>query len=241
MKTVLFDLFETLVSHFDPAWEPPLRSTAERLGVEQTFYDAHWGRFDKDWQAGTIEHYEQALGELCAAAGVQPDARVLAELRQEYIAYAARTAFVEPAPEIVEMLTALKSVGVKLGVVTNANNLDTAPWAQYELAPFFDVFVASHQVRLLKPEPKIYELACQRLRIEAGEAVFVGDGESNELWGASEAGLEAFWCTWFLDRWPEGIRPNGFPGDDWRQYPSQSESPYKRLYRPEDLLITILS
>ena len=66
---------------------------------------------------------------------------------------------------------------------------------------------------VLKPDRKIYELACDRLRIEPSEAVFVGDGGSNELWGATEAGIEALWCTWFLDDWPEGRRPSKVP---WR-------------------------
>jgi len=94
MRAVLFDLFETLVSHLDPDWKPPLRSTAERLRIDPVFYDRNWGRFEKQWEAGAIEHYEEALGGLCAAAGVPPDPRVVAELKREYIAYAARTAFV---------------------------------------------------------------------------------------------------------------------------------------------------
>lgn len=236
MKAVLFDLFETLISHLDPDWQPPHRSIAERLGLDEAFFACHWGRFDKRWQAGEIAHYEDALGALCAAAGVEAEPRVLAELRREYVAYAARTAFVAPRPEIVEMLRALRASGHRLGVVTNANDLDTAPWPKYELARFFDVFVASHEVRLLKPDRRIYELGCARLGSAPGETVFVGDGGSNELSGAAEAGIRPLFCSWFLERWPEGIRPNGFPGDDWRQRASGGAPPYAHLARPEDLL-----
>jgi putative hydrolase of the HAD superfamily len=163
---------------------------------------------------------------------VPRDEGVLAELKREYVAYAARTAFVRAEPAIVDMLSALRSSGLKLAVVTNANDLDSAPWAKHELSRFFDVFIASHQVRLMKPDRRIYELACERLQVEPRAASFVGDGGSNELSGAREAGIAPLWCTWFLDRWPEGIRPNGFPGDDWRQRRSTRESPYRRLARP---------
>jgi len=239
VRAILFDLFETLVSHFDPDWSPPIRSTAERLGVDQKFFDENWGRFEKQWEAGTIEQYDHALAQLCAAAGVPSSEPTFAELKREYIAYAARTAFIQAEPTIVGMLRALKASGLKLGVVTNANDLDSAPWEQHELARYFDVFVASHAVRLLKPDRRIYELACERLEVQPSETVFVGDGGSNELWGAKSAGIQPFWCTWFLDRWPEGIRPNGFSGDAWRQHPSNNQAPYRRIRRPDDLLALV--
>jgi putative hydrolase of the HAD superfamily len=120
-------------------------------------------------------------------------------------------------------------------VVTNANDLDAAPWGRHGLARLFDVFVSSHEERLLKPDPRIYRLACSRLGISPGDAMFVGDGGSDELRGAAEAGLEPLWCTWFLDRWPEGIRPNGFAGDEWRQHPSRCAAPFPRLRELDDL------
>ena len=42
-----------------------------------------------------------------------------------------------------------------------------------------------------KPEAPIYEEALRRLGVSAAEAVFVGDGGSNELSGASAVGMEA--------------------------------------------------
>jgi HAD superfamily hydrolase (TIGR01549 family) len=234
-KVVLFDLYETLVAHFDPDWAPPPRSIAERLGIEQTVYGEHWLLLDKAWQAGEIKHYEEALTRVCKAAGKEPDASVLAELTHEYRAMTARV-FEAIEPEVVEMVADLKESGFILGVVTNASDLDAEPWSGSALAPFFDDFVASYRVGLSKPERRIYELACLRLDVRPAEAVFVGDGGSDELGGAARAGIAAYWCTWFLHRWPEGIRPNGFAGDGWRQRKSQQDPPYDRLARPLDLL-----
>jgi putative hydrolase of the HAD superfamily len=239
-EAVLFDLFETLVSHFEPDWTPPARSTAERLGVSQSLYDGHWRSIEKQWEAGLLPRYEDALRAVCAAGGVRPDRRLLAELEREYVAYTARTAFAGAQPSVITMLTALRSAGLRLAVVTNANELDTAPWSDCELAPFFDVFVASHRVGLLKPDPRIYRAACEQLQVEPAHAVFVGDGGSNELFGAREAGVEPLWSTWFLDRWPEGIRPNGFASDEWRQRPSQHASPFRRVALPEQLVAALV-
>ena len=239
MRAVLFDLFETLVSHFDPDWKPPLRTTAERLGIDQRVYDEHWPRLAKQWETGAIAEYEPALASLCAAAGVRADPRVLAELKRDYLRITS-VAFVPPAPALVDMLRALRSRGLRLAIVSNATDLDAAPWPGHDLAPYFDTVVFSHQARLMKPDPRIYELACQRLGVAPGEALFVGDGGSDELRGASEAGIRPIWGTWFLDRWPEGIRPNGFPGDHFRrQRPSRHAPPFPRIARPEDLLASV--
>jgi HAD superfamily hydrolase (TIGR01509 family) len=235
VRAVLFDLYETLVTHFDPNWAPPPRSIVERLGLEETVYGKHWPPLDKAWQAGEIEHYEEALTRVCKVVGREPDASVLAELTHEYQTMTARV-FEAVEPEVMEMVAALKESGLFLGVVTNASDLDAEPWAGSALAPFFDDFVASYQVGLSKPDRRIYELACHRLDVRLAEAVFVGDGGSEELGGAARAGIEAYWCTWFLDRWPEGIRPNGFEGDVWRQRKSHQDPPYDRLARPLDLL-----
>ena len=188
------------------------------------------------WQAGEIGRYDEALTQLCAASGKVPDVSLLAELSNEYLGMR-RRAFEAKEPEVVEMVASLKQSGLKLGIISNASDLDVALWPDCRFAPFFDDFVASYRVGLVKPDKRIYELACRRLDVRPTEVIFVGDGGSNELYGATQTGITAYWCTWFLDRWPEGIRPNGFPGDDWRQHTDRVESPpYERLARPQELL-----
>jgi putative hydrolase of the HAD superfamily len=239
MKAVFFDLYETLVTHFDPDWAPPPQSIAQRLGIDERAYADLWRTSDTAWQLGEISSYTEALARICAGAGREADPAVLAQLTDEYQQMTARV-FETIESEIVEMLAALTGAGLRLGVITNAGDLDTAPWFDCRLAPYFDDVLASHEVGLLKRDGRIFELACRRLDIHPSEALFVGDGGGDELHGATQAGLTAYWCTWFLDRWPEGIRPNGFPGDAWRQYATDREPPFERLTRPSDLLARIV-
>lgn len=42
---------------------------------------------------------------------------------------------------------------------------------------------------LIKPDKQIYELAMQRLNVLPEQCLFVGDGGSNELYGAKSAGM----------------------------------------------------
>ena len=42
-----------------------------------------------------------------------------------------------------------------------------------------------------KPDPQIYYLACEQLGVEPNECLYIGDGDSDELSGASQLGMDA--------------------------------------------------
>jgi putative hydrolase of the HAD superfamily len=64
-------------------------------------------------------------------------------------------------------------------------------WDDTPLGGKFDATVFSCDVGVSKPEPRIYEIACEQLEVEAGECLFVGDGANDELPGAERAGMDA--------------------------------------------------
>ena len=62
---------------------------------------------------------------------------------------------------------------------------------------WFDASVFSFDIGAAKPDPGIYLEATRRLRVEPGNAVFVGDGADDELVGAERAGLRPAQAAWF--------------------------------------------
>ena len=228
IKAVIFDLYETLITQFDPNWTPPGVSIAERLGIEEATFRHHWKPLAVGWRKGSPERYEEVLKAVCEAAGRTPDRRVIAELARER--HESRLPpFENVEPAIVEMVDALRSRGLKLGVVTNAASGDVEPWPRCVLAPRVDAFIASCDVGRLKPDPRIYERCLEALDVDAAEAVFVGDAANeaiDELDGAMRAGLRPLWATWFLDRWPPGTR----------RMPVQGP-PFPRLRATTELLV----
>lgn len=62
-------------------------------------------------------------------------------------------------------------------------------WA--EVRPHVAAEVFSCSVGLRKPDPRIYLLACEELGVEPAEALFVGDGDNDELAGAERVGMTA--------------------------------------------------
>ncbi|MBD5483286.1 MAG: HAD family hydrolase [Lachnospiraceae bacterium] len=91
--------------------------------------------------------------------------------------------------EILDVLQKLKAEDIKLGLISNADCIDCKYWKQSPLYPYFDDAIFSCDVGLLKPDRQIYELAMQRLDVSPEDCLFVGDGGSNELCGAKEAGM----------------------------------------------------
>ncbi len=240
MRAVLFDLYETLVTNLDPDWVPPVRSIAGRLGVEETTYSAVWPKFSEAWESGLISSYQEALTLLCEEAKVDPDPSEIGKLVVETRTRKSKV-FRAILPEIIDMLERLQQLDLKLGVVTNAHDLDTEPWAQCSIANYFDVFIASHEVGLRKPDRAIYALACDRLEVSPSDTYFVGDGGYGELSGAEGAGMRTFWCTWFLDKWPDGITPNPFEGGQWRDRPRDNKVGHDRTDTPGELVAQITS
>jgi putative hydrolase of the HAD superfamily len=54
-----------------------------------------------------------------------------------------------------------------------------------------DEAILSCSVGMKKSDPRIYELACQRLQVSPDRCLYVGDGGSSELTGATEMGMHA--------------------------------------------------
>jgi putative hydrolase of the HAD superfamily len=53
----------------------------------------------------------------------------------------------------------------------------------------FDVAVFSSSVAMMKPDPRIYLLAAERLGVQPEDCLYVGDGASQELPGAARVGM----------------------------------------------------
>ena len=94
-------------------------------------------------------------------------------------------------PEVSDTLAALRQRGVTLAVISNFDSrlvrildgLGAGSW-------FADVFVSS-RVGYAKPDRQIFDAALGRHGLAPGNAIHVGDSETNDLLGAQNAGLKA--------------------------------------------------
>lgn len=94
-------------------------------------------------------------------------------------------------PGTFEALEAFKSAGFKLGIVSNAEGRIESDAKRFGLADYFDVIIDSHVVGVAKPDPRIFQIALERLGVGPDEARFAGDIYSIDVEGARAAGIEA--------------------------------------------------
>jgi HAD superfamily hydrolase (TIGR01509 family) len=81
----------------------------------------------------------------------------------------------------------------RLGVVSNFyGNLDTM-LDEAGLAPLLEVTIESVKVGIEKPDPRIYQVALDRLALPAAEVVMVGDNFERDLRPAKGLGMGTIW------------------------------------------------
>lgn len=116
-------------------------------------------------------------------------------------------ALINMPEETRRVLLALQRMGKRIGLVSNADVMEVAAWAQCPVAGLFDSTVFSCHAGCVKPEAEIYQLSLRELRVAPSECVFVGDGGSNELAGARAVGLTTVMMAGIIRGiWPERIQ-----------------------------------
>ena len=108
-----------------------------------------------------------------------------------------------PLPGMAEVVDRLRQKGLKVGIVTNGPaDMQAAAIANAGFADRVDAITISGHIdtAVWKPNPRIFELALERVGGQAETAVMIGDSLTGDLRGAIGA----------------GIRPIAVPGvTDW--------------------------
>jgi len=107
-------------------------------------------------------------------------------------AFLGRTLF----PDTLETLRWLKARGYRLGSVTNRGY--GGPRFRQEmrdlgLAELFEVVAVSCDIGYMKPHPRIFQYALDRMAIEPEQTVMVGDSLRADVEGAKTLGMTAVW------------------------------------------------
>jgi putative hydrolase of the HAD superfamily len=212
LKAILFDIDETLLDWRGRtrSWEDYEREHLERVyfHVHETIYPlpissdqfyenlmTHvfvlWGDAK---QTLTAPHLGKLLIQTFSEQGVTPDLLIEEELLAVYDNRLVPG--VKPFPDVLTELPYLKQQGLRLGIVTNALQPMSMRDIELQEAGLLDYFedhcrLSAADVGYLKPHPRIFQEALERLRIAPQEAVFVGDNLAADIAGAQSIGMKA--------------------------------------------------
>ena len=83
---------------------------------------------------------------------------------------------VDPKPDLIETLQALREKGLKIGLATATPEHRARKYLRMVNAEqYFDAVTCADMVKRGKPQPDIYLLACERTGVAPGEAIAVED------------------------------------------------------------------
>lgn len=220
LEAVLFDWGDTLM---DFRYDPELVEAGHRAGLEALGRDGlpdaaaiaeHFREHYEPlfWVPGTIEEieYPGLVRELLGHFQIEISDEELGRfLDAEHRAW-------QPSRVLGgtthAMLDALRTRGLKLGLVSNAFDpgwLLRRDLDEMGVGDRLDVAVFSSEIGRRKPDPAIFEAALEPLGVAPENAAFVGDRLFEDVRGAGELGMTTVQALWFrADDHPEGGEPD---------------------------------
>jgi putative hydrolase of the HAD superfamily len=193
---VLVDALGTLLELETP-WPRLRRTLAQRHGVEvsdadakramlaeMAYYRAHHQEGSDSGRLAELRRRctEVLLAELPATAAI--DTEALTEALLDSLRF---TPYPDAAPALAEM----REAGALIAVVSNWDCSLSGVLAEVGLGGAVDAVVVSAEAGVSKPDPRIFELALERLRRNAAEALAVGDSLETDVAGAEAARIRA--------------------------------------------------
>ncbi|MSY06809.1 MAG: HAD-IA family hydrolase [Actinobacteria bacterium] len=172
-RAVLFDLggvvFPSPFDAFDAyEKEEGLSKGFVRAVIARSAEDGAWARLERS--DVTFEEFCSELEGEALLAGEQISAAQLMAMVGSSLT---------PRREMVAAINALRDIGLLIGALTNnwalaGGRTDARPHSLGHLG-LFDIVVESAIEGMRKPDPRIYELTCERLAVKPSEVVFLDD------------------------------------------------------------------
>lgn len=202
MRACVFDAYGTL---FDV--HSAVERHAERLGSDAAAISQTWRtkQLEYTWLRTLMGRYA-SFAQLTADAldyaldtyGVD-DAGLRDDLLEAYER-------LDAYPEVAAVLARLRAAGIATAILSNGDTqmLDRAVEAA-GIGAGLDAVISVDSIRIYKPDPRVYGLACTRLGLAPDEISF----QSANAWdaaGAASYGFRVVWCNRFGQK-PERLMP----------------------------------
>jgi putative hydrolase of the HAD superfamily len=188
-RAVIFDLGGTLIPQ--STWGEQsdyVAVMADTLGVPRDEFVRVWRETYPERTTGLLGTVDDGIRHICRQIGADAGEDAVSAAAQIPLEITRRW-LLSPHPEALLMLSDLKRLKVKTGLLSNWSAHLPLLWGESPLASFIDVPVLSACVGLMKPDPRFFLLAAERLRVAPGDCLYVADGMDGELAAALAVGM----------------------------------------------------
>lgn len=199
-KAVFFDVGNTLlfpypsVSHVvrevlaDEGHVHDLTAIDALMPLVDEYYEDRYREDDTFWtdEDETSSVWVGMYSLLCRRLGVDLDA--------ERIARRVYDEFGDPSrwrtyDDVLPAFDRLREGGMRIGLISNWDRRLAGIFTGLGLGGLLDTIVSSAEVGLRKPDPRIFELALERVGVEPARAAHVGDHMYADVLGAEAVGM----------------------------------------------------
>ncbi|MEN3047355.1 MAG: HAD family hydrolase [Candidatus Caldarchaeales archaeon] len=190
VRAVLFDLFGTLVPRYPvEGHRESLRRMGEVLGVDWTRFAEAWVSRLEERIRGSCREVGECIRRVLEEIGAEAEDRRLSEaarIRLEFV-----RSCVVPFGDVEPSIRELRSMGLRIGILSNSSPEVPGIWRSLEVSRLVDVHVFSCEVGIAKPDPRAFRIASSMLGVNPEEVVFVSDGPLAELEEARRVGMRS--------------------------------------------------
>lgn len=205
LEAVIFDLDDTLhddTATYHGAASRVAHDVARESGiVAQRLLDAYIKQSERFWSTLDTATLSVKLVDLrtsmwhaaLAETGID-DAALASRCADAYNAH--RRDLLELWPGALELLQRLRAGGYKLALITNGfseTHRDKLTVLQLDDA-FDEIFIAD-EVGMVKPDPRLFRLAAERLGVAPEACAMVGDRFDRDVRGGASVGMFTVWMN----------------------------------------------
>jgi putative hydrolase of the HAD superfamily len=200
LKAVFFDVGNTLLYPYPSVSEVVRQILAEEghirdvsaidayLPLVDAYYEDRYRSDDTFWtdEGETSQVWVGMYSLLCHRLGIEDGAERIAQRVYDEFGDSGRWRAYD---DVMPAFLRLKSRGLGIGIISNWDRRLERVLDGLGLGELIDTVVSSAVVGLHKPDPRIFEVACERLGVRPDEAAHVGDHHYADIVGASAVGM----------------------------------------------------
>lgn len=208
-QNYIFDLYGTLIDiHTDEYSKNFYKKYAKWLRKQGYFFE--WKAFYRAYTMTERRYRENVMKE---SGYVKPEIRIDEVFREVFEAKGYQISdeeivrlcenfrsisliYMSLFPDTLACLEGLKKAGKKIFLLSNAQRSFT--WMELEqtgLVPYFDGILISSDEGCMKPDPKFYNICCERYGLDKSQSVMIGNELKSDMAGAKAAGIDGFYIN----------------------------------------------